>query len=132
MAVLLALLEEQPTKFVIRGSLIEGLPTNNIRRTGKSDQYNHHESNVNPASHRWCLIDIDDLDLPERFKDIVGQQEEIIRYTVSKLTEEFQGVDCYYQFSSSMGITRGKIKVHLWYWLGRKASDAEMKAWLAS
>ena len=128
---LLTALEDNPNKFVIRGSLIEGRPTNNIRRTGKSDQYNHPESNFNPASRQWCGIDIDGLDLPTRFTDIANQQEEIIRYTISKLPEEFQDIDCHYQFSSSMGVTTGKIKVHLWYWLERKVSDAEMKAWLS-
>ena len=128
---LLTVLEDNPNKFVVRGSLIEGRPANKIRRTGKSDRYNHPESNFNPASRQWCLIDIDGLDLPTRFTDIANQQEDIIRYTVSKLPEEFREVDCHYQFSSSMGVTAGKIKVHLWYWLDRKVSDAEMKAWLS-
>ena len=128
---LLTILENSPNKFVIRGSLIEGRPINNIRRTGKSNQYNHHESNFNPASRQWCLIDIDELGLPIRFTDIANQQEEIIRYTVFKLPEEFQDVDCHYQFSSSMGITQDKIKVHLCYWLDRKVSNAEMKVWLS-
>ena len=65
-----------------------------------------------------------------RFTDIVNQQEEIIKYTVSKLPREFWDIDCHYQFSSSMGISAAKIKVHLWYWLDGKVNDAEMKAWL--
>jgi len=101
---LLTALEDDPHKFIIRGALIEGRPKQNIRRTGKSDHYNHQSSNFNPASRQWCLIDIDDLDLPVRFTDIVNQQEEIIKYTVSKLPREFWDIDCHYQFSSSMGI----------------------------
>ena len=96
---LLTALEDDPHKFIIRGALMEGRPKQNIRRTGKSDHYNHQSSNFNPASRQWCLIDIDDLDLPVRFTDIVNQQEEIIKYTVSKLPREFWDIDCHYQFS---------------------------------
>jgi hypothetical protein len=29
-----------------------------------------------------------------------------------------------------MGIKQGKVRLHLWYWLSRPCSDAEMKGWL--
>jgi hypothetical protein len=29
-----------------------------------------------------------------------------------------------------MGIKKGKIRIHLWFWLSRKVIDSEMKAWL--
>ena len=29
-----------------------------------------------------------------------------------------------------MGIKKEKIRLHLWYWLSRPCSDAEMKGWL--
>ena len=130
LSLLLKLLEDDPTRFIIRGQLIDGIPTENIRRKGKSNVWNDRNSNFNPTSRQWCLIDIDDLDLPSQFEDIANKQQEIVGYTISNLPKEFQEVDCHYQFSSSMGITPGKIKMHLWYWLERKVSDAEMKAWL--
>jgi hypothetical protein len=34
------------------------------------------------------------------------------------------------QFSSNMGIKKGKIRIHLWFCLPRKVIDSEMKAWL--
>lgn len=30
-----------------------------------------------------------------------------------------------------MGIKVGKIRVHLWYWLGKPVSNSNMRAWLS-
>jgi hypothetical protein len=54
----------------------------------------------------------------------------LLEYASCQLPPEFQQADCWYHFSSSMGIKAG-IRVHLWYWLERPCSDAEMKAWLS-
>jgi hypothetical protein len=54
----------------------------------------------------------------------------MLSYAIERLPAEFQAVDCWYHFSSSMGIKAG-IRVHLWFWLDRPCSDDEMKAWLS-
>jgi hypothetical protein len=54
----------------------------------------------------------------------------MLSYAIQQLPAEFQTVDCWYHFSSSMGIKAG-IRVHLWFWLERPCSDYEMKAWLS-
>ena len=54
----------------------------------------------------------------------------MLAHAVPQLPSEFQSVDCWYHFSSSMGIKSG-IRVHLWFWLDRPCSDIEMKAWLS-
>ena len=88
---LLTSLEHDPSKFIIRGELIEGREKENIRRTGKSHLFNDPNSNFNPAPHRWCMIDIDDLELPIRFADIGTHKSEILAYTVAKLHKAFKG-----------------------------------------
>ena len=127
---LLTSLEHDPSKFIIRGELIEGREKENIRRTGKSHLFNDPNSNFNPAPHRWCMIDIDDLELPAEYADVDASKPDILAHTTAKLPEAFRGVDCHYQISASMGVKTDKIRVHLWYWLNRSVSDAEMKAWM--
>ncbi|MDC1090405.1 hypothetical protein OAQ01_03165 [Emcibacteraceae bacterium] len=126
---ILAELEAEPNSLVIRGKLIAGRDTTNIRRTGSAALVDHPEKNFNPQSRRWCMLDIDDLELPEDYSDIDKHPEEILVHTISKLPEEFRSAACRYQFSANMGVKTGMIKVHLWYWLDRAVSDLEMKAW---
>ena len=88
---LLTSLEHDPSKFIIRGELIEGRQKENIRRTGKSSAFNDPNSNFNPAPRQWCMIDIDNLELPIRFADIGTHKSEILAYTVAKLPKAFKG-----------------------------------------
>lgn len=108
-------LEGESHRVVVRGSLAAGMkgPTARKKEYFKS------------AFRSWCMIDIDGL-----YWDGPLDHEQMLRFAVEQLPAEFHGVDCWYQFSSSMGIKEG-IRVHLWYWLERPCSDAEMKAWLS-
>ena len=104
------------TKTVIRGLPL--LPEN--KPVARQSQ------NFSSISHHWCMIDIDSLPWNGDLQD----HQAMLEYTSSQLPPEFQQADCWYHFSSSMGIKQG-IRVHLWYWLNRPCSDAEMKAWLS-
>lgn len=126
---LLTRLEAEPNSLVIRGELIDGRDTTNIRRTGSVSLVDHPDKNFNPHSRYWCMLDIDDLELPEEVSNINECSEGILAHTVSLLPEEFRSAACHYQFSANMGVKTGMIKVHLWYWLDRAVSDLEMKAW---
>ena len=72
------------------------------------------------------MIDIDSLE----WNGDIQEHEAMLTYAIEQLPIEFQSVDCWYHFSSSMGIKSG-IRVHLWFWLERPCSDDEMKAWLS-
>ena len=124
----LELLESHPSCLVIRGQLIAGRPSQSIRRTLKASA--GEEPNFEHCSRQWCLIDIDDLPLPKHLSDYQNNKTEIVGFAVSHLSEQFQNVQCWYQFSSSMGIKQGKVRLHLWYWLSRPCTDEEMKGWL--
>ena len=120
--------ESLPDCLVMRGQLISGSPTHSIRRTLKprADE----EPNFESCSRQWCLIDIDELPLPEHLSDYQNKKIEIIDIAVSHLPPQFHNIQCWYQFSSSMGIKKDKVRLHLWYWLTRPCSDEEMKGWL--
>ena len=116
LANLLQRLENEPTQAIIRGSLIEG-KTNIVPRNKET---------FAATARQWCMIDIDSLEWDGDIQD----HEAMLSYAIQQLPIEFQSVDCYYHFSSSMGIKSG-IRVHLWFWLDRACSDDEMKAWLS-
>ena len=109
-------LEAELTKAVIRG-----LPL-----LSESESVARESQNFSSISHHWCMIDIDSLPWDGDLQD----QKAMLEYASSQLPPEFQQADCWYHFSSNMGIKAG-IRVHLWYWLERPCSDAEMKTWLS-
>jgi len=113
---LLQKLENEPTKTVIRGSLVNGqlgpIPRN--------------KNTFVATPRQWCMIDIDSLAWDGDSSD----QQAMLSYATQHLPVEFQNINFWYQFSSSMGIKSG-IRVHLWFWLDRPCSDNKMKAWLS-
>ncbi|MDC0913611.1 hypothetical protein OAQ47_06780, partial [Paracoccaceae bacterium] len=109
-------LEYDPTQTIIRGSLIEG-KTNLVPRNKET---------FTSTPRQWCMIDIDSL----AWDGDINDQQAMLSHANQQLPAEFQSVDCWYHFSSSMGIKAG-IRVHLWFWLDRPCSDDEMKAWLS-
>ena len=109
-------LENDLTRTIIRRSLIEG-KTNNISRKKET---------FAATARQWCMIDIDSL----AWDGDINTQQAMLSYAIEQLPAEFQSVDCWYHFSSSMGIKAG-VRVHLWFWLDRPCSDDELKAWLS-
>ena len=101
-------LEDEPTKAVIRGLPL--LPEN--------DPVARQYQNFSTTSRHWCMIDIDSLP----WNGNLHYHKAMLEYASSQLPPEFQHVDCWYHFSSSMGIKQG-IRVHLWYWLERPSLD---------
>lgn len=116
LAAILRSLEAEPTKTIIRGSPI----------TDASEVVSRTKEQFRSTKRQWCMIDIDSLEWDGDIHD----QKAMLSYAIQQLPIEFQGVDCWYHFSSSMGIKAG-IRVHLWYWLDRPCADDEMKAWLS-
>ena len=109
-------LENGPTQTIGRGSLTAD-QTNPVPRNKET---------FTATPRQWCMIDIDSL----AWEGDLSDQKAMLSYAIEQLPSEFQSVDCWYHFSSSMGIKAG-IRVHLWFWLDRPCSDDEMKAWLS-
>ena len=116
LSVLLHKLDNDHTRTIIRGSLIEG-KTNPVPRN---------KTTFTATLRQWYMIDIDSL----AWDGDINDQRAMLSYAIEQLPIEFQTVNCWYHFSSSMGIKAG-IRVHLWFWLERPCSDDEMKAWLS-
>lgn len=116
LADLLRSLEAEPTKTIIRGSPI----------TDATAVVTRSKEQFRSTKRQWCMIDIDSLD----WDGDINDKQAMLSYAIEQIPAEFHSVDYWYHFSSSMGIKAG-IRVHLWYWLERRCSDDEMKAWLS-
>ena len=101
-------LEGEPTKAVVRGLPL--LPEN--------EPVARQSQNFSSISHHWCMIDIDSLPWDSDLQD----QKAMLAYASCQLPPEFQQADCWYHFSSSMGIKQS-IRVHMWYWLEGPCSE---------
>jgi putative DNA primase/helicase len=116
LSALLQRLENDPTHTVIRGS-----PTDDqCSPVPRKLEY------FTTIPRQWCMIDIDSI----AWDGDLSDQQAMLSYAIQQLPPEFQSADCWYHFSSSMGIKAG-INAHLWFWLDRPCSDNEMKAWIS-
>ena len=70
--------------------------------------------NFSSTPLHWCMVDIGSLPWDGDLQDYKAT----LAYASCQIPREFQQVNCWYHFSSSMGIKAG-IRVHLWYWLER-------------
>ena len=95
LADLLLSLEAEPTKTIIRGKSISDA-TGVVTRT--KDQFR-------PAKRQWCMIDIDSLE----WGGDINDQQAMLAHAIQQLPIEFQSVDCWYQFSSSMCLTSAPL-----------------------
>ena len=88
-------LENDPTHTVIRGSLIEG----------KTNIVSRNKETFSATARQWCMIDIDSLE----WDGDINDQQAMLSYAIQQLRADFQSVDCWYHFSSSMGIDADSV-----------------------
>jgi len=122
-------LEGERKRFIIRGGLIDGREPSGLRRLAKAKEDS--PANFEEVDCQWCLLDIDEVDIPDSFIEGQSPPIDLIKHVSQLLPDAFKVSDCWYQFSSSMGIKVGKIRVHLWYWLSKPVSNPHMRAWLS-
>ena len=125
LAVVLSELESKSDSMVVSEIPIDGYQGETLSRSVTGSK-----PHLQVISQQWLCIDIDGLSVPEGNSTSAKDGPELAKYVAAMLPNEFQNVDFYYQFSSSMGIKSG-IRLHLWYWLDRPISNDETKAWLS-
>lgn len=126
LSAILSGIQFNPKLMVIRGALKCANGTQPVLRRCVGN-----DAHFEARARRWACFDIDDLPLPPELADFNAHTDELIALACADLPPEFSEVDCHWQFSSSMGVTRGLIKLHLWFWLSEPVSDQHLKAWCA-
>jgi hypothetical protein len=79
---------------------------------------------------RWLMVDIDKpvCELPSNWQD---DPAALVRAVIENaLPEEFRPAGVVWQWSSSMGVKAGVVKVHLWFRLDTAIDSKSAKRWL--
>ncbi len=120
-------IEADPGTFVIRG---EPLPDTNLERTRRlsKPKKDHTAAFGEPeGGRRYVMLDFDNVRCPKKI-DFTQNPESGIRHLISLLPSSFHDVTCFYQVSASAGVKPG-LRAHLWFWLDRRVTNAELKTW---
>jgi hypothetical protein len=126
-AKLLDSLEHDFSSFIVRGGIADGVDRSRmVRRVRTRDD---HDPTLIAAEHRWIALDIDAIPCPE-YIDPGGEPMAAVEHVIDQLPEEFRGVTCRWQFTSSQGFKGSTINVRLYFWADRPLSDSDLKTWL--
>ena len=130
-ASLLKELEQDRSRFIIRGQLAEDVDTDTPvrRRLYRNDRSEPNESPFLDVPASWMMIDVDKLALPKGMsvrEDTLASLE----YAIGLLPAEFQDSSVFWQLSGSAGVfDGGHISAHLYYWLDKPIANDVLRQW---
>ena len=114
--------------FVIRGEPKAGISGSDVLRRRL---LHGPDATVDDVPRQWLHLDIDHVADAEI--DVVARPDDAVKYVLDRLQRfapELKGVSAFCQFSSSAGVyDRTRAKLHVWIWLDRPYTNAELKRW---
>jgi hypothetical protein len=127
---LLTELEREKYSFVIRGEPIPGLdPARAVRRLSRQSDGDGPYFRSTEGGQDWLCLDFDKVPCPSDLQPN-DEPERAIRYLISLLPSEFDGVTCHWQWSSRAGLYGWSVlKAHLWFMLDQRRGDEQLRAW---
>jgi hypothetical protein len=115
--------------FLVRGEPLPDTDPERTRRLGPKNKTPRFHEN---GGRRWLWLDFDKAQL-SRAVDLATEPAEAARLlVVEHLPREFHGVTCWWQLSSSAGLSgtiTNRPRMHIAFWLDRLVTDAEIKKW---
>ena len=114
-----------PSQLLIRGQPLPTAEPPLLRRSQGSKE--HAAFRDQPGGRRWVMIDVD-REVTGTF-DLPRAPEAAVRAVIAHLPTYLQRATCVWQLSSTAWL-KG-VRVHLFYWLDRQVTDAELSAALA-
>jgi hypothetical protein len=127
LAQLLESIEHNPSSFIVRGKIIDGVDRNSMLRRVRAR--NDQDPTLLAAEHYWIALDIDAIPCPE-WIDPAREPKAAAEHVIERLPEEFHNATCRWQFTSSQGFKGSKISLRIYYWADRPLSDSDLKTWL--
>jgi hypothetical protein len=119
-------ISNDPQAAIVRGAPAPGVDRNNMLRRARPREGIPATLIATP---RWWLgLDLDDIPCPPE-TDPLFEPDAIVEHTISLLPTAFHETTCLWQFTAGHGFKPG-IRLRLWYWLARPASDEELRQWL--
>ena len=127
---LLLTLEGDPSRFIVRGTAADTVDTTKrVRRRLRRPTGAVQEAPFIDIASDWVMLDVDKQVLPHGL-DLLNEPEAAIEYLIGKLPKEFHNVTVHYQLSGSAGVfTLERVSAHLFFWLDRPATSAQLKQW---
>ncbi len=142
LAAVLAGLQDEPRSAVIRGRFVGAEAAQKImarliaQRVAEGGQGHVQPGAVfrrgelfrdHPCS--WIMLDVDGFE--PTVDPLVEPEQACKEFISTSLPEAFHGVSFYWSLSGSAGSPKhaGKLKAHLWFWLGAPRTSADLRAW---
>lgn len=123
-------MEQHPNACIIRGRLIDGRPTEGVRRLSvdedDDDVFFGGDSKAvfQDQPLQWLMIDVDKMEA-----DPSWTPAQRIARLIATLPPPFRGADFHLQWSSSAGLDGWRtLSAHLWFWLSDPISCVDLKA----
>lgn len=122
-------LQDEQHCFVIRGQPKPGINLSKpVRRKVVGEN-----ATFDDVPRQWLHLDIDSVSAPHL--DVITDPSGAAHYVLDVIKQhapELDGVTCWASFSSSAGVrNETSAKLHVWFWLDREYSTAELKRWSA-
>jgi hypothetical protein len=127
---LLTALEGDPLAFVMRGEPFPDVDLGQpVRRKKKPDSTGRSWFRDVSGGLHWVLLDFDKISTPPGV-DVIADPEGAVLYLASLLPACCQDISFHWQLSSSAAIGDNPgLSAHLWFWLKRAVTDAELSLW---
>lgn len=127
---LLAKLEHDPHACVIRGAYVGEQAAIEIDREHRAGFGRRILGLFVDTPRHWVMIDVDNF-VPQSADPVLEPVKAIDEYIVASLPSVFHGVDYHWQLSNAAGRAKnaGKLKAHVWFWLAKPYSSAQLNAW---
>ncbi len=125
-AKLRTLVPEEET-FVVRGKPLPGVNRSWARRLLKAN--GNDPATFAPCPRAWGMVDMDLRPAPEGIDPAINQ-DDAIRFVLSRLPPELHGVDVIIAWGSSQGVDPNKFSAHVFFLLDAPVPDEALKRWL--
>ncbi|HHW4677293.1 phage/plasmid primase, P4 family [Xylella fastidiosa] len=129
---LLTELEKNPHACVIRGAYVGDAKAAALDTEFQKGKVRRIAELYEDIPHHWMLVEIDNF-YPRCRDPVADPVGSIDEFLSDQMPFGFHGADYHWQLSSSAGRPEcaGKLKAHVWFWLHKPYTSAQLKAWAA-
>lgn len=114
----------EPTWYLVRGRVRDGVDREACRRTHVNDP------TLAAVAHRWLVLDLDHVDDTVDPATFAANPARFAAIARAALPSAFHGARMWWMATSSAGFKPG-IRLRMAAWLDRSMSDDECKAWIS-
>jgi hypothetical protein len=111
---------------VVRGAIADGANRNDMLRRARLRR--GVPATLIAKPRRWLGLDVEKIACPTHI-DLIFEPDLTVEHAISLLPIPLHDATAFWQLTGGHGLKPG-IRLRLWYWLSRLASDEELRRWL--